>query len=326
MDKRQQELIYAQCFPEDSEGYRQYFLQSVSRDNVFAVYDGEKAISCGYLVPKKATVNGKDCTVAYFSAIGTLPQYRGKGAASRLIADMLAAASERGYPFAMLNPFDARFYERFGFTAVTMPRDELLEGRDACAVRSLTASDALFMARCEAFAGAGSTAAITASEERARQKIDEYAIDGITGSYVRTAAAEGFCFIDRDCAEYFGFLPLEGGIGADEKDLRQKTGAAFFAAEYFCGKRLQIPLVLARTASVKHALQYLPLRLGLDSVCIQDDIMKHNTVWGKNSGGLRPETCGGAQTTLTAGELCKIILCGGSDDERGLQNFIIDKF
>lgn len=114
--------IYTQGFPEDGEKYAEYFCNKNAKYSVF--YPQINPVSAGYILDKKLS-NGDSC--AYFSALATKENERGKGNASALIKKSLIKASEQ-YPFAVLSPFNSNFYKKYGFFTTQFYKKDVIDG------------------------------------------------------------------------------------------------------------------------------------------------------------------------------------------------------
>ena len=130
--------IYIDGFYEDGEEYAKYFCKT--NEDYAVTYPSKNPKSAGYVIPKKLS-NGSYC--AYFSAIATLRQERGKGYASALIKKMLCKTSSLGYPFAVLSPFNSDFYKQFGFFTTQYYKKTILNGNDDAKVLPIEDLDVL---------------------------------------------------------------------------------------------------------------------------------------------------------------------------------------
>ena len=129
------EQIYIEGFSEDGENYSKYFCE---KNIEFAVvYPKLNPVSAGYVIPKKL-FNGKYC--AYFSALATLREERGKGNAAALINKMLVKAS-KDYAFAVLSPFNSEFYKKFGFFTTQYCTKSVVEGNEKYDLRLAKVED-----------------------------------------------------------------------------------------------------------------------------------------------------------------------------------------
>lgn len=108
--------VYLEGFPDDGERFAQFFISKRTDQNTATVAIDEKIVSAGYVVPKRARFFGKETDVAYFSAVSTLNEFRGKGYASKVVKKLLNIAYSNGSFISVLSPFNDTFYLKFGFT------------------------------------------------------------------------------------------------------------------------------------------------------------------------------------------------------------------
>ncbi len=80
-----------------------YFINEANRSRLRAfVEDGEVVSHCGYR-RHQASIFGARVTVACLGAVCTHPDYRGKGLATKVLADCIAAMRSEGIDFAMIS-------------------------------------------------------------------------------------------------------------------------------------------------------------------------------------------------------------------------------
>lgn len=107
----------------ESEQWRQWFYDAVvTVDDVVIGEDGAgRQVSALLLQNYGFLFHGAILPSGYISCVGTLPEARGKGAASRLMVSALREAAARGMAFCELIPAADSlyfFYRRFGFATV----------------------------------------------------------------------------------------------------------------------------------------------------------------------------------------------------------------
>lgn len=107
----------------ESEQWRQWFYDAVvADDDVVVGEDGAgRQVSALLLQNYGFLFHGTVLSSGYISCVGTLPEARGKGAASRLMVGALREAAARGMAFCELIPAADSlffFYRRFGFATV----------------------------------------------------------------------------------------------------------------------------------------------------------------------------------------------------------------
>lgn len=128
--------IYMNGFEEDGEKYAKFFC-SLNYENA-VVFPPDNPVSAGYVIERELS-NGAKC--AYFSAIATHESKRGKGYASKLIAEMLYKSQSKGYPFVILSPFHSEFYKKYGFFTTQYCKEILINGYENLEISSVTEQD-----------------------------------------------------------------------------------------------------------------------------------------------------------------------------------------
>lgn len=104
----------------DSDEYIDFFYEKrFSPENCYLAYESGKPVSAVYVRHFTLNLYGERFTVPFFTGIATHPDHRNKHLASSLINKALAEFTEKGAPFALLHPFNADFYRRLGFEAVS---------------------------------------------------------------------------------------------------------------------------------------------------------------------------------------------------------------
>jgi ribosomal protein S18 acetylase RimI-like enzyme len=110
--------IWNASFPGD-EAFADWFLKAVYRpENALLWEDGGRARAMLHLMPMNVKIGGRDEPAAYVYAVATLPESRGKGAASALLTEAEAVSKARGAKLLMLVPQSEslfEYYRRQGF-------------------------------------------------------------------------------------------------------------------------------------------------------------------------------------------------------------------
>lgn len=116
-DERQKEYLielWNQCFGDDRQYIELYLENRFETENMFVIYEDNRPVSMASLLPVKITINGNKENARYVYAVATLPAYRNKGYASKLIRH----AAERVKEPLILQPADRdlqEYYEKHGF-------------------------------------------------------------------------------------------------------------------------------------------------------------------------------------------------------------------
>lgn len=110
--------LWKVCFPDVDDGYLNfYFSKGFPLLQTMLLEDQcHKVISMLTVIP--ANITGKQGKFAYIYAVGTDPDYRGRGMAAKLMQEVECYLKKHGYQAAMLFPAENglyAFYERLGY-------------------------------------------------------------------------------------------------------------------------------------------------------------------------------------------------------------------
>lgn len=112
--------LWQLCFPEDADFTEFYFDKMYSPEAARIIRCGDSIAAALYVFPYSfADCNGKILNSYYIYGVGTNPNMRGQGMASRLIEETLNELREKRADLCMLVPQNQglfAFYERLGFT------------------------------------------------------------------------------------------------------------------------------------------------------------------------------------------------------------------
>jgi len=114
------ELLYA-AFPKTPPAYfqkHQWDDPTLATGDTYLALDGDRVAAVVQLFPRQMVVRGQTVPLAGIGNVGTHPDYRGEGLASRLMDFVLRDARRRGFQLAMLFTRIDTFFSRFGFIAV----------------------------------------------------------------------------------------------------------------------------------------------------------------------------------------------------------------
>lgn len=117
--------IWLSCFEEREDAAELFFQRNKSTFHAYACEKDGKLLSALYLI---------DCTLSgssahYLCGAATLPEYRGQGIMSALIAYALQDAKQRGDRYSLLLPANESlygFYTRFGYLASCAEKSAVL--------------------------------------------------------------------------------------------------------------------------------------------------------------------------------------------------------
>lgn len=118
-EKGRSKTLYCEAFPEDSEGFVEYYYSYITKDNRILVLEQERTIcSMLHLNPYRLSVNGTAVDAYYYVAVATKASCRHQGMMRSLISKSLKDIHREGHAFAYLMPADRAIYEPFDFRIV----------------------------------------------------------------------------------------------------------------------------------------------------------------------------------------------------------------
>lgn len=110
--------LWLECFPEDDRSFVDWYYSERSRpEYVLGAFRSGRDIpvSMLHMIPMRMIFGGQERSVCFVAGVCTKPEERGKGLCSRLFETAFAAMRKLGCYATVLQPFDTRFYERFGY-------------------------------------------------------------------------------------------------------------------------------------------------------------------------------------------------------------------
>lgn len=119
-DMRDVKKVWKECFGDEDTFVNSFLARYYFPDCSYVHKEDGHVVSMAFMVPCMSELG----PTAYLYAIATLPQYRSKGFAGRLVQDALSAAKQRGFTAAMLIPEGSDlkvFYTCLGFQDVDIP-------------------------------------------------------------------------------------------------------------------------------------------------------------------------------------------------------------
>ncbi|GEM_PF-5167101 len=96
--------------------FRRKLIEPDSR--TVAIFDGDVPVSTLTLYDRQVWYDGSRLKMLGIGDVGTHPDYRGKGLASKLMRFAVDYIREQGYPLSILFTDINSYYERFGYTTV----------------------------------------------------------------------------------------------------------------------------------------------------------------------------------------------------------------
>jgi predicted acetyltransferase len=126
---------------QEEEAYLDAFFEKLFKGENALLYEEDGRIAAAlHMVPYSMIVDEVEHPLLYLYAIGTLPEYRGKGYAGEITREALRVAEDRGYSAAFLVPAEESlflWYERMGFETVFYKTTIRLEIKDYLSLPSL---------------------------------------------------------------------------------------------------------------------------------------------------------------------------------------------
>ncbi len=107
--------IWKSCFGDSNEYIALYLSNRFETENMLVIYEDKKPVSMASMLPVQVTIDGQKRAARYVYAVATLPAYRGKGYASKIIN----YASKKYKEPLLLQPAQEsleRYYTKLGFT------------------------------------------------------------------------------------------------------------------------------------------------------------------------------------------------------------------
>jgi len=111
--------MWKTCFGDSDAFMDLYFGRKYKNENTLIYFEDDVAIASLQILPYKIRFYGKEISCSYISGACTLPEYRGKGYMTELLAEAFNVMQERHIPISILIPAEDwlfRFYEKCGYT------------------------------------------------------------------------------------------------------------------------------------------------------------------------------------------------------------------
>jgi predicted acetyltransferase len=132
--------LWRDVFQEEEAYLEAFFVKIFKGDNALLYEEDGRIAAALHMVPYSMVVDEVEHPLLYLYAIGTLPEYRGKGYAGDITREALRLAEDRGYSAAFLVPAEESlflWYERMGFETVFYKTTIRLEINDYLSLPSL---------------------------------------------------------------------------------------------------------------------------------------------------------------------------------------------
>lgn len=110
--------LWKACFDDSPQAVDNFFLKTVTPDNVIAAFDGERAVGAVYLIESTVTADGKEYGAYYIYGVCTHPLYRKKGIMTECFSELEKIALRKNIDYVFLVPAEEslfKMYEKLGF-------------------------------------------------------------------------------------------------------------------------------------------------------------------------------------------------------------------
>ena len=115
--KQQVKDLWNYCFY-DADPYLSWYYDNVFKpENTVAAIEDDTVLSALQLLDFDVAIRGKIYPCTYIAGVSTLPEFRGKGLATKVMEYGEEIAKSRGKKFALLTPSIDNFYEKFDYTS-----------------------------------------------------------------------------------------------------------------------------------------------------------------------------------------------------------------
>lgn len=115
--KQQVKDLWNYCFY-DADLYLSWYYDNIFKpENTVAAIENDRVLSVMQLLDFDVVIRGKAYPCSYIAGVSTLPEFRGKGLATKVMEETEKLAKSRGKAFTMLTPSIDDFYEKFGYTS-----------------------------------------------------------------------------------------------------------------------------------------------------------------------------------------------------------------
>jgi predicted acetyltransferase len=104
-----------------------FFKNKYKKENaVYKELNGQ-IVSALHLIEKKINIGGLFFDCPFIAAAATDKEHRNKGYMAEIIKQSFQRLFDNGYCITALNPFDYRFYAKFGFAAFCYAKEEVVD-------------------------------------------------------------------------------------------------------------------------------------------------------------------------------------------------------
>lgn len=109
--------LWRQNFPEDRDGdfVPWYFANRFQPHLARLLLVDDEPAAMAFAPEVQMQINGQTCAVPYIQGVATAAKFQRRGLAHRLLQQFCDELRAAGYPFCVLKPFRAEFYQPLGF-------------------------------------------------------------------------------------------------------------------------------------------------------------------------------------------------------------------
>ena len=118
--------LWEECF-HDGAFFTDFYYRVRSKPGyALGAFEGKELISMLHMIPMKMRFGEVISDIAFVAGVCTKPSFRRRGICASLFNEAFPIMRERGFTATALQPFDPKFYERFGYrTFIRRNRAEL---------------------------------------------------------------------------------------------------------------------------------------------------------------------------------------------------------
>lgn len=214
MDNEFQQRIklHTECFGDKREWTERYIKRNDIPSRKVTLYDeGGKIAATLYLEPMELAVKNTKIPFEFINCLGTLPELRDRGYATRLIGKTFETHGD--CPLLALLPFNEEFYLKQGFVPLNKAEWETISGKEQFETRLYDVGDFEFCRSAYEKSTERFDAYVARSEEFLKWKfVDEMRFDdGSTKIIIKDGKAVGYvCFSDDEkIGEYAMLEPYD---------------------------------------------------------------------------------------------------------------------
>ncbi len=132
-DYEELKKLWALCFDDSPEVIENFFIKTVTPENVVATFNGKKAVNAMYLLDSEISIKDNKYNALYIYAVCTDPSFRGKGIMKEAFSFLENLVFLRNIDYLFLVPANESLfgmYEKLGFKTGFTYTQEVFFGND----------------------------------------------------------------------------------------------------------------------------------------------------------------------------------------------------